>query len=244
MLRQVASFCRPLRPVLLLVLFTRSRSPVVGVPGLCWMWHGVPVARQWRPVVGVLRLTRKELKFLLRPAPPPPPRQLLHTEATAASISNAAWRWGRGWGASSARLVPFIPLQTHPGNLDFLLVPSRAGLLLVFPLSRSTIGDLETIARVDGEKQLTVLSLLNSPPPPHEDALPPPPAHLPGTPLPNHQNPQTEAPPPQGACTRSRAPKGDTHLGGPAISPWFVSNTLGQRIGFRSWRLRNGKGNQ
>ena len=35
MLRQVAAFCRPLRPVLLLVTFARSRSPVVGVLGLC-----------------------------------------------------------------------------------------------------------------------------------------------------------------------------------------------------------------
>ena len=35
MLRRVAAFCRPLRPVLLLVLFPCSRSPVVGVPGLC-----------------------------------------------------------------------------------------------------------------------------------------------------------------------------------------------------------------
>ena len=56
MLRRVAAFCRPLRPVLLLVSFPRSRSPVVGVPGLCWMWHGVPFACQRRPVVGVLRL--------------------------------------------------------------------------------------------------------------------------------------------------------------------------------------------
>ena len=31
MLRRVATFCRPLRPVLLLVSFPRSRSPVVGV---------------------------------------------------------------------------------------------------------------------------------------------------------------------------------------------------------------------
>ena len=37
MLRRVAVFCRPLRPVLLLVSFPRSRSPVVGVLGLCWM---------------------------------------------------------------------------------------------------------------------------------------------------------------------------------------------------------------
>ena len=35
MLRRVAAFCRPLRPVLLLVSFPRSRSPVVGVLGLC-----------------------------------------------------------------------------------------------------------------------------------------------------------------------------------------------------------------
>ena len=34
MLRRVAAFCRPLRPVLLLMLFSRSRSPVVGVLGL------------------------------------------------------------------------------------------------------------------------------------------------------------------------------------------------------------------
>ena len=35
MLHRVAAFCRPLRPVLLLVSFPRSRSPVVGVLGLC-----------------------------------------------------------------------------------------------------------------------------------------------------------------------------------------------------------------
>ena len=35
MLRRVATFCRPLRPVLLLVSFPRSRSPIVGVLGLC-----------------------------------------------------------------------------------------------------------------------------------------------------------------------------------------------------------------
>ena len=56
MLRQVAAFCRPLRPVLLLVLCPHSRSPVVGVLGLCWMWHGVLFARQRRLVVGILRL--------------------------------------------------------------------------------------------------------------------------------------------------------------------------------------------
>ena len=56
MLRRVAAFCRPLRPVLLLVSFRRSRSPVVGVLGLCWMWYGVPFVRQRRPIIGVLRV--------------------------------------------------------------------------------------------------------------------------------------------------------------------------------------------
>ena len=41
MLRRVAAFCRPLRPVLLLVSFPRSRGPAVGVLGLCWMWRDV-----------------------------------------------------------------------------------------------------------------------------------------------------------------------------------------------------------
>ena len=36
--------CGPLRPLLLLVLFPCLRSPVVGVPGLCWMWR-VPFMR-------------------------------------------------------------------------------------------------------------------------------------------------------------------------------------------------------
>ena len=48
MLRRVAAFCRPLRPVLLLVSFPRLRNPVVGVLGLWWMWHGMPFARQRR----------------------------------------------------------------------------------------------------------------------------------------------------------------------------------------------------
>ena len=66
MLRRVATFCRQLRPVLLLVSFPRSRSPVVGVLGLCWVWHGVPFACQRRPIVGVLS-----------PPPPPPRLQVL-----------------------------------------------------------------------------------------------------------------------------------------------------------------------
>ena len=44
MLRRVAVFCRPLRPVLLLVSFPRSRSPAVGVLGLFWL-RRVPFVR-------------------------------------------------------------------------------------------------------------------------------------------------------------------------------------------------------
>ena len=54
MLRRVAAFCGPLRPVLLLVSFPRPQSPAVGVPGLCGMWRDVPFARQRRPIIGVL----------------------------------------------------------------------------------------------------------------------------------------------------------------------------------------------
>ena len=66
MLRRFAAFCRPLRSVLLLVSFPRSRSPVIGVPGLCWWRRDVPFARQRRPIVGVLRMC-----WLLPPPPPP-----------------------------------------------------------------------------------------------------------------------------------------------------------------------------
>ena len=74
MLRRVAAFCRPLRPVLLLVSFPRLRSPVVGVLGLlvsfarsrspgvgvlglCWMWHGVPFVRPPAPPATLPPLT-------------------------------------------------------------------------------------------------------------------------------------------------------------------------------------------
>ena len=42
MLRRGAAFCQPLRPVLLLVSFPPSRSPVDGVLGLLRMWRDVP----------------------------------------------------------------------------------------------------------------------------------------------------------------------------------------------------------
>ena len=45
MLRRVAAFCRPLRPVLLLVSFARSRSPVVSTPPRTARWPEAP----WGP---------------------------------------------------------------------------------------------------------------------------------------------------------------------------------------------------
>ena len=78
MLRRVAAFCRPLRPVLLLVSFPRSRSPVVGVLGLCWMWRDVPFARQRRPIIGVLRL-----------CPTPPPKGAFSHSARTARAQRA-----------------------------------------------------------------------------------------------------------------------------------------------------------
>ena len=75
MLRRVAAFCWPLRPVLLLVSFPRSRSPVVGVLGLCWMWRDVPFAHQRRPVVGVLGVVLVVAGSF--DSPPPYPKQNL-----------------------------------------------------------------------------------------------------------------------------------------------------------------------
>ena len=40
MLRRIVAFCRPLWPVLLLVSFPCSRSPVVDVLGLCRLLQG------------------------------------------------------------------------------------------------------------------------------------------------------------------------------------------------------------
>ena len=45
MLRWVAAFCRPLRPVLLPVSLPRWRSPVDGVLGLWWLRRDVPFVR-------------------------------------------------------------------------------------------------------------------------------------------------------------------------------------------------------
>ena len=117
MLRRVAAFCRPLRPVLLLVSFPRSRSPVVGVLGLCWMWRGVPFACQRRP--HQKNFSPGKMKFIegagnLRPIlgtqtsfwplthPPPLLQGLLkqqpeHKEGVSCPVcATAVVRWGIG----------------------------------------------------------------------------------------------------------------------------------------------------
>ena len=92
MLRRVAAFCRPLRPVLLLVSFPHSRSPVVGVPGLCRMWRDVPFARQRRPIIGVLGmcwlLPGSFDCFCCPHTPPPPPRTVPTERAVPPSPHN------------------------------------------------------------------------------------------------------------------------------------------------------------
>ena len=121
MLRWVASFCRLLRPVLLLVSFPRSRSPVVGVLGLCWMWHSVPFARQRRPVVGALRLcwllpgsfdcvccprasVHRPSSLCFRVRDPPPPRVPFAPPAPVAkNIAASSQVWGAGGGKLGVR---------------------------------------------------------------------------------------------------------------------------------------------
>ena len=91
MLRRVAAFCRPLRPVLLLVSFPRSRSPVVGVLGLCWMWRDVLFACQRRPMIPP--------PFALSPPPqpstplhsPPPPSTPLHNPTIPSTALHSLW---------------------------------------------------------------------------------------------------------------------------------------------------------
>ena len=55
-LRRVTAFRRPLRRVLLVALFPRSRGPVVGAPGSCWWLRGV-VLRWYGPVPSASRLS-------------------------------------------------------------------------------------------------------------------------------------------------------------------------------------------
>ena len=103
MLRRVAAFCRPLRPVFLLVSFPHSRSPVVGVLGLCWMWYGVPFARQWRPIIGVLRIC------WLLPWPfdcDPPPRPAPCASHSLPFAHRALSLWGQGYEARPLMALP------------------------------------------------------------------------------------------------------------------------------------------
>ena len=107
MLRRVAAFCRPLRPVLLLVSFPRSRSPVVwcagavlDVAGCAACASAAPGSRRiggccgGRLTVFVVhtppssgRPPRAPLRFRVREAhvPPPPPLQWCQPRCTKAS---------------------------------------------------------------------------------------------------------------------------------------------------------------
>ena len=110
MLRWGAAFCRSLRPVLLMVSFPRSRSPVVGVLGLCWMWYGVPFARQQRPIIGVLGMCwllpgsfdcfccpRASVHRASIACPPPPP-QAHHAACTSSAAPPTGMYGGEGGG--------------------------------------------------------------------------------------------------------------------------------------------------
>ena len=75
MLRRVAAFCRPLPPVLLLVSFPHSRSPVVGVLRLCCFAAGVASHPLLPTPLRILVIHQLRCGGgALTPPPPPPPR--------------------------------------------------------------------------------------------------------------------------------------------------------------------------
>ena len=84
MLRRLAALYRPLRPVLLLVSFPRSRGPVVGVLGLCWL-RRVLFVRQRCPIVGV-----PGLRWLLRGSSAPPCHNMGHVLVQGANLREHA----------------------------------------------------------------------------------------------------------------------------------------------------------
>ena len=148
MLRRVAAFCRPLRPVLLLVSFPRSRSPVVGVLGLCWMWRDVPFARQRRPPTGrQFRSAPKKHFARTGPVPEAPEtifRRPKGLEKTFAITSGGGGSKGLG-GSKGVGGVGWPFQQTFlrkgpPAALDklFFLSCDRHVLRVVLPLSQTT----------------------------------------------------------------------------------------------------------
>ena len=96
MLRRVAAFCRPLRPVLLLVSFPRSRSPVVGVLGLCWMRHGAPPPP---PPEGDGTHRKAAVSPRKRPVGPPDGRHRRRSRAgpSRAMPGSGVMPWGMVW---------------------------------------------------------------------------------------------------------------------------------------------------
>ena len=151
MLCRIAAFCWLLQPVLLLVLFLRSRSPVVGVLGLCWMWHAVPFARQQRPV-GILRLCwflwgsfdcfccphtsvhRPSTTCLS--APPPPPESDGPDKPPPPGNTAPARKVLSGWGSSRHCHTKWKKYSRSPGEPDFSTGGGKgvsSGFCLVYP---------------------------------------------------------------------------------------------------------------
>ena len=84
MLRRVAAFCRPLRPVLLLVSFPRSRSPVVGVLGAVLDVAGCAVCASAAP-------SSWRIEDVLVAGPPPPCASDAESQETDGQTGSACW---------------------------------------------------------------------------------------------------------------------------------------------------------
>ena len=99
-LRRVAAFCRPLRPVLLLVSFPRSRSPVVGVLGLCWLLRGhltvfavhtPPLSGCPQPASLCFRVREAQVPWSSTRCPGRPPRTLPQSVGCACAGRIPCW---------------------------------------------------------------------------------------------------------------------------------------------------------
>ena len=94
MLRRVAAFCRPLRPVLLLVSFPRSRSPVFGVPGAVLVVLTPPPLGQFpkRGHPPPMRRGTRQAYLIDSPPPPPAPVVLSLQKGRRKRLVEANWR--------------------------------------------------------------------------------------------------------------------------------------------------------
>ena len=123
MLRRVAAFCRPLRPVLLLVSFPRSRSPVVGVLGGCAGCGGMCRLRvSGAPLPlppgsgGFIRPPPFGANFHQPSAPPPPPHRAKGgppcpppPSVRAAGVGGHRRTWPKALSAGAGRCQNALP---------------------------------------------------------------------------------------------------------------------------------------